>query len=133
MSKVLCESPTSELAPPPLSSFDKRKTPIKITDQAVARVKELVAQRGKQTLGIRIGVKVGGCTGMAYTFEYADNSKPSDEIVEHDGIKILIDNKALLYILGTTLDYVEKELESGFIFINPNEKGRCGCGESFYV
>jgi iron-sulfur cluster assembly protein len=133
MSKVLCDSPVKELAPPPKSKFDMQKAPIKISDQAVSRIKELILQRERDTVGIRIGVKVGGCTGMAYTFEYADDSKTSDEIVNQDGINVLIDSKALLYILGTTLDYFEKDLESGFVFINPNEKGRCGCGESFYV
>lgn len=133
MSKVSCESPSQELAPPPKIKLDKNKSPIIVSDAAVNHIKELIKERGKPTLGIRVGVKSSGCTGLAYTFEYADDEKKGDEKISQDGICVYIDSKALLYLFGTKLDFVETDLESGFVFINPNSKGQCGCGESFYV
>lgn len=110
------------------------KPPIlQITDTAVERVKALLEARGKPSLGIRIGIRTKGCNGLSYTLEYADEKNALDEIVEDKGIKILIDPKALLFLLGTEMDFVQDQLQSGFIFKNPNEKGRCGCGESFHV
>ena len=107
--------------------------PLSVTAEAAERVKALLAQRGKPTLGIRIGVRSKGCSGLSYTLEFADEKGPFDEVVDADGVKILIDPKATMFILGTEMDYVEDKLESGFVFRNPNEKGRCGCGESFHV
>ena len=106
---------------------------LSVTAEAADRVKSLLAQRGKPAVGIRIGVRSKGCSGLSYTLEFAEEKGPFDEVVEADGVKILIDPKATMFILGTEMDYVEDKLESGFVFRNPNEKGRCGCGESFHV
>lgn len=111
----------------------KRPAPITLTPSAVERVKVLLAQRGKPSVGIKIGIRTKGCSGLSYTIEYADEAQPFDEVVEVDGMKILIDPKATLFIIGTEMDYVDGKIESGFVFKNPNEKGRCGCGESFHV
>lgn len=107
--------------------------PMTITDAAAERVKALLAKRGKPSVGIRIGVRSKGCSGMSYTLEYADEKTPFDEILEDKGVTVLIDPKATMFILGTEMDYVEEKMQSGFVFKNPNEKGRCGCGESFHV
>lgn len=107
--------------------------PIIVTDAAAERVKALLAGRGKPSVGIRIGVRTKGCSGLSYTLEFADEKGKFDEVVEADGVTILIDPKATMFILGTEMDYVEDKLESGFVFRNPNEKARCGCGESFHV
>jgi iron-sulfur cluster assembly protein len=110
-----------------------RPQAIKITDAAAKRVQALLAKRGKPSAGIRIGVRTKGCSGLSYTIEYADERNKFDEVVEDKGVTVLIDPKATLFILGTEMDYVEDKLQSGFVFKNPNEKGRCGCGESFHV
>ncbi|MGH6988862.1 MAG: HesB/IscA family protein [Stellaceae bacterium] len=104
-----------------------------ITDAAAARVQALMANRAKPALGVRIGVRSRGCSGLSYTLEYAEEKGRFDEVVEDKGVTILIDPKATMFIIGTEMDYVEDKLESGFVFRNPNEKGRCGCGESFHV
>jgi iron-sulfur cluster assembly protein len=104
-----------------------------VTPLAAERVKALIDGRGKPTAGIRIGVRSKGCSGMSYTLEFADKQEPMDEVVETAGIKLLIDPKASLFLIGTEMDYEEEKLKSGFVFKNPNEKGRCGCGESFHV
>ncbi len=108
-------------------------TAMVITDAAVGRVKELLAQRGKPTYGIRLGIRTAGCSGLSYTLEFADAKGEYDELVEQDGVNILIDPKAAMFLIGTEMDFVEEKLKSGFVFNNPNEKGRCGCGESFHV
>jgi iron-sulfur cluster assembly protein len=107
--------------------------PLTITQVAIERVKHLLDQRGSPSLGIRIGIKTKGCSGLSYALEYADEKNPLDEVVEVEGLTILIDSKALMFILGTEMDYVEEQMQSGFVFTNPNEKGRCGCGKSFHV
>ncbi|MEQ8805056.1 MAG: iron-sulfur cluster assembly accessory protein [Rhodospirillales bacterium] len=104
-----------------------------ITDQAAERVKALLASRGKPSAGVRIGIRTKGCSGMSYTLEFADDKNEFDEIVEDKGVRVFIDPKATMFIIGTQMDFVEDKLESGFTFENPNEKGRCGCGESFHV
>ncbi|WHQ46603.1 MAG: iron-sulfur cluster assembly accessory protein [Candidatus Midichloria sp.] len=106
---------------------------ISITKTAANRIKALIAQRNKVTAGIRIGVKQGGCSGLAYTFEYVDEKNPADEEVVDKDVVIFIAPKAVLYLVGTELDYKDERVKSGFVFINPNEKGKCGCGESFYT
>ncbi len=109
------------------------KAPITLTDAAFERVKTLLDQRAKPSLGIRISIRTKGCSGLSYSLEYADEKNPLDEILEINGVTILIDPKAILFILGTEMDYVEEKMQSGFVFRNPNEKGRCGCGKSFHV
>lgn len=104
-----------------------------ITDAAADRVKALLDSRGKPSAGIRIGVRTKGCSGMSYTLEFADEKGEFDEVIEDKGVTLLIEPKATMFIIGTEMDYVEEKLESGFRFSNPNEKGRCGCGESFHV
>lgn len=115
---------------------------ITVTDKALKRIKELIDKRRlqKETLGIRIAVKSGGCSGFTYKVEFAEKLESLDEEqvldIPHENemdYRIFIDPKAVIYILGTTLDYAEEKFKSGFTFINPNESGRCGCGESFYV
>ena len=104
-----------------------------LTDAAAERIRALLAKRGKPAVGIRVGVRSRGCSGLTYTLEYADEKGKFDEVVEDKGVTILVDPKAVMFILGTEMDYVEENLQSGFTFRNPNEKGRCGCGESFHV
>ena len=104
-----------------------------VTPAAAERAKALIESRGKPTVGIRIGVRSKGCSGMSYTLEFADKQEPLDEVIDTQGIKLLIDAKASLFLIGTEMDYEEEKLKSGFVFKNPNEKGRCGCGESFHV
>ena len=110
-----------------------RPQAMKITDAAAERVKSLLDKRGKPSAGIRIGVRTKGCSGLSYTLEYADEANKFDEVVEDKGVRILIDPKASMFIIGTEMDFVAGTMESGFVFTNPNEKGRCGCGESFHV
>ena len=106
---------------------------IRITPAASERIKGLLAKRGKPAVGVRVGVRTKGCSGLSYSVEYADEIGKFDEIVDAGDFKLLIDPKAVLFLLGTEMDYVEEKLKSGFVFRNPNEKGRCGCGESFHV
>ncbi|MBL4747502.1 MAG: iron-sulfur cluster assembly accessory protein [Magnetovibrio sp.] len=107
--------------------------PINMTEAAVEHVKALLESRGKPSMGIRIGVRTKGCSGLSYTLEFADEVNEFDEVMKVGNITILIEPKATMFIIGTQMDYVEDKLESGFVFKNPNEKGRCGCGESFHV
>ena len=104
-----------------------------VTEAAASRIQALLQKRGKPSAGIRIGVRSRGCSGLTYTLEYADEKGRLDEVVQDKGVTILIDPKATMFIIGTEMDYVEDKLQSGFTFRNPNEKGRCGCGESFHV
>lgn len=104
-----------------------------VTPAAAERVKALIDKRDKPTVGIRIGVRSKGCSGMSYTLEYAEKQEPMDEVVDTEGVKLLIDPKASLFLIGTVMDFEEDKLKAGFVFRNPNEKGRCGCGESFHV
>ena len=106
---------------------------MQVTDAAAERVKLLLRQRGNDSAGVRIGVRTAGCSGLSYTLEYADERNAFDEVVEDKGVTILVDPKAVMFLIGTEMDFVEDKLKSGFVFVNPNEKGRCGCGESFTV
>ena len=129
-------TPTTTDAPKPAPApRPRRPRPqvMSVTPAAAERAKALIDGRGKPTVGIRIGVRSKGCSGMSYTLEFADKQEPMDEIVETGGIKLLIDPKASLFLIGTEMDYEEEKLKQGFVFRNPNEKGRCGCGESFHV
>lgn len=109
------------------------KAIISVTDAAAEKIKAIISKRDKEALGIRVGVKKGGCSGLEYVFEFADQEKIGDEKVIDKDVTIYIDPAAVLYLIGTTLDYHEDIKKSGFTFVNPNEKGRCGCGESFKV
>ena len=103
---------------------------MKLTDAAAQRVREIMAKSEKPVAGLRIGVKNGGCAGMEYTMEWAAEQKPYDEVVEDKGVKVLIDPKAVMFLLGTEMDFQQGALKSGFTFNNPNQTGACGCGES---
>lgn len=103
---------------------------MRLTDAAASRIKTVMAQAGKPVAGVRVGVKNGGCAGMEYTMEYADAVSPTDEVVEDKGVKILIDPKAVLFLLGTEMDYKTEKLSAQFVFNNPNQTSACGCGES---
>ncbi len=104
-----------------------------LTEAAAVRLKQLLASRDEPSVGLRVGVRTGGCSGMSYTMEFAAEKGPYDEVVEDKGVTVLIDPKATMFLIGTVMDYVDAKLQSGFVFNNPNEKGRCGCGESFHV
>jgi iron-sulfur cluster assembly protein len=103
---------------------------MKLTDAAAERVRAIMAKAEKPVVGLRIGVKNGGCAGMEYTMEWAEDQKPFDEVVEDKGVKVLIDAKAMMFLLGTEMDYQSSALKSGFVFNNPNQVSACGCGES---
>ena len=106
---------------------------IKLSDNAASRIKEIMSQAENSTIGVRVGVKSGGCAGMSYIMEYAKDVKPNEEVIEEKGVKVLIDPNAVMYLLGTEMDYKKDKFSSQFIFKNPNETERCGCGESFKI
>jgi iron-sulfur cluster assembly protein len=101
-----------------------------LTDAAAERVRQIIARSERPVLGLRVGVKNGGCAGMEYTMEWASEKKPFDEVIEEKGVKVLIDPKAILFLLGTEMDFQTSALKSGFTFNNPNQTSACGCGES---
>ena len=109
------------------------KQVITLSDRAAKRVKEIMAQANEPIIGLRVGVASGGCAGMSYVMEYAKETNPNDEVIVDKGVKVLIDPKAIMYLLGTEMDYKKEEFSSNFVFINPNETERCGCGESFKI
>ena len=106
---------------------------LSITDAAALQVKALLDKRDKPSVGVKVGIRTRGCSGLSYTIEYADEIGKFDEVVEDKGVRVLIDPKAVMFLLGTEMDYEQDKFKSGFTFKNPNEKGRCGCGESFNV
>ena len=103
---------------------------MRLTDAAAMRIKEVMARADKPVAGVRVGVKNGGCAGMEYTMEYADSINPADEVIEDKGVKIMVDPKAVLFLLGTEMDYKTDKLSAQFVFNNPNQTSACGCGES---
>ena len=103
---------------------------MRLTDAAAARIKEVMAQAAGEVAGVRVGVKNGGCAGMEYTMEYVESIGPTDEVVEDQGVKLLIDPKAVLFLIGTEMDWKIGKLSSQFVFNNPNQTSACGCGES---
>ena len=105
---------------------------ITLTEAAATRVKAFLVNRGKG-VGLRLGVKTSGCSGMAYVLEFADAANPEDHVFEDHGVKVMIDPKSLIYLDGTQLDFTKEGLNEGFKFNNPNVKDSCGCGESFTV
>ena len=104
---------------------------IKLSDSAASRIKEILYSAEKNAIGVRVSVKSGGCAGMSYVMEYSKEINPNDEVIEDKGVKVYIDSAAVMYLLGTEMDYKKEELSSTFVFKNPNETERCGCGESF--
>ena len=107
------------------------KQVITLSDNAANRIKEIMSNDETKSLGVRVGVKSGGCAGMSYVMEYAKEINPTDEIIEDKGVKVFIDPGAIMYLLGTEMDYKKEQFSSTFVFKNPNETERCGCGESF--
>tara|TARA_Y100000768_G_scaffold170639_1_gene127727 strand:- start:452 stop:787 length:336 start_codon:yes stop_codon:yes gene_type:complete len=106
---------------------------ITLSDNAAKRIKEIMSSADNNSVGVRVGVKSGGCAGMSYVMEYTKKVNPSDEIIEEKGVKVFIDPSAVMYLLGTEMDYKKEEFSSSFVFKNPNETERCGCGESFKI
>jgi iron-sulfur cluster assembly protein len=117
---------------PPASRPKPRPRPqvMTLTDAAAQRVVELTKRADSEIIGLRVGVKNGGCAGQSYTVEYAHEIRPTDEVVETKGVKVLVDPKAVLFLLGTEMDYKADKMSAQFIFNNPNQTGACGCGES---
>jgi iron-sulfur cluster assembly protein len=113
-----------------MATVRPRPQVMRLTDAAATRIKDVMARATKPVAGVRVGVKNGGCAGMEYTMEYAESVNPADEVVEDKGVKILIDPKAILFLLGTEMDYKTEKLSAQFIFNNPNQTSACGCGES---
>jgi iron-sulfur cluster assembly protein len=103
---------------------------MRLTEAAALRIKDVMSRADKPVAGVRVGVKNGGCAGMEYTMEYADEVKPTDEVVVDKGVKLLIDPKAVLFLLGTEMDFRTEKLSAQFVFNNPNQTSACGCGES---
>ena len=130
-------TPPATPSAPARKPLRPRISPITLTEAAAARVRAILAQKqgGAESgvKGLKIGVAPKGCSGNSYVLDYASEIGPHDEVVEDKGVTIIIDPKAAMFIFGTEIDYVEDKLKSGFVFKNPNEKGRCGCGESFTV
>jgi iron-sulfur cluster assembly protein len=103
---------------------------MRLTEAAATRIKELMSKSDHPIAGLRVGVRNGGCAGMAYTMEYAEQANPTDEVVDDKGVRILIDPKAVLFLLGTEMDYKIDKMAAQFVFNNPNQTSACGCGES---
>jgi|TARA_B110001452_G_C14999304_1_gene349350 iron-sulfur cluster assembly protein len=106
---------------------------IKLSDNAANRIKEIMSGIESNAVGVRVAVKSGGCAGMSYVMEYAKDINPNDEIIEDKGVKVFVDAAAVMYLLGTEMDYKKEDFSASFVFNNPNESERCGCGESFKV
>ncbi len=106
---------------------------ITLTDRAADRLKAIMADADKPIAGLRVGVKNGGCAGMSYTMEYADARKPGEDAIEDHGVTVFIDPKAVLFLLGTEMDFQTTKLSSQFVFNNPNQTSACGCGESVAI
>jgi len=110
-----------------------RPKAVTLTEAAATRLRAIIEKSGNEIAGLRVGVKSSGCAGMGYTMEYAKSIEPFDEVIEDQGVKILIDPKAIMFLLGTQMDYKTEKLSSGFVFNNPNETSACGCGESVTI
>ena len=106
---------------------------IKLSDNAANRIKKIMSNVESTSIGVRVAVKSGGCAGMSYVMEYAREVNPNDEVIEDKGVKVFVDAAAVMYLLGTEMDYKKEEFSSSFVFNNPNESERCGCGESFKI
>ena len=106
---------------------------INISTSASERIREIISKANEDAIGLRIAVKSGGCAGYSYDMDYVSEINPTDEVVEHEGVKVFVDQAAIMFLLGSTMDFKKDKFKSGFTFINPNETERCGCGESFSV
>jgi len=115
------------------TSGRERPDPLSVTGAAAAQLRKLIEMHDPDAAGIRLGVREGGCNGMTYSLDFAKERDPMDEAMEIDGVTLLIDPMSVIYLVGTEMDYVQEKLGSNFVFRNPNETGRCGCGESFSV
>ena len=113
-----------------MASLRPRPQVMRLTETAAARIKDILDRADQPIAGVRVGVKNGGCAGMSYTMEYAERANPTDEVVDDKGVRLLIDPKAVLFLLGTEMDFKVDKLSSGFVFNNPNQISACGCGES---
>lgn len=111
----------------------QRPKPVKLSDAAAARIREIMTGAPGQYQGVRVGVTNGGCAGMSYTMDYAAEVKPFEEVMEDKGVKVFIDPKAILFLIGTELDFVREKLGERFVFNNPNQTSACGCGESVQI
>jgi iron-sulfur cluster assembly protein len=111
----------------------ERPKPVKLTEAAAARISQIMAAAPGKYQGVRVGVTNGGCAGMSYTMDYASDTKPFEEVMEDKGVKIFIDPKAILFLIGTELDFVKEKLGARFVFNNPNQTSACGCGESVSI
>lgn len=111
----------------------ERPKVLRLTDAAAARIHEIMEKSDGRFIGVRVGVKNGGCAGMSYTMDYAESQNQLDEVVEDKGVRILIDPKAVMFLIGTEMDYAREKLASRFIFRNPNQTEACGCGESVMI
>ena len=111
----------------------QRPAPITLTDAAVAHAKALLERRDPQPAGLRLSVDTRGCSGLSYRIDYAEEAPAGDEVVEAGGVRFFVDPMAVMFVLGTEVDYREDTFNTGFVFSNPLEKGRCGCGESFHI
>jgi len=111
----------------------ERPKPVRLTDAAAARIVEIMANAEGKYLGVRVGVTNGGCAGMSYVMDYAEAAKPFEEVMEEKGVKIFIDPKAILFLIGTEMDFVQEKLGARFVFNNPNQTAACGCGESVSI
>ena len=113
--------------------FDPTKPIVTLTDKAVAHVKKLMERADNDIIGLRVGIKTAGCSGLQYVVEFASEKKPFEDVITQDGATILIDPSAVMFLIGSEMDWVEEKFSSQFVFNNPNETARCGCGESFSV
>ena len=111
----------------------ERQKVIRLSDAAAARIHDIMAKSDGRYIGVRVGVKNGGCAGMSYTMDYAEGQGPLDEVVEDKGVRILVDPKAVMFLVGTEMDFKRDKLTQRFIFVNPNQTEACGCGESVVI
>ena len=117
----------------PSRSRRERPKVLRLTEAAAARIREILEKSDGRYIGVRVGVKNGGCAGMSYTMDYAESQNPFDEVIEDKGIRVLIDPKAVMFLIGTEMDYARDRLASRFVFRNPNQTEACGCGESVVI
>ena len=120
---------------PQTSSRPRRERPkaVRLSDAAAERIREIMASAEGKYQGVRVGVTNGGCAGMSYTMDYAEDVRPLDEVIEDKGVKIFIEPRAILFLIGTEMDFVREKLGARFVFNNPNQTAACGCGESVSI